>query len=197
MTLGELALMINGEKWLPQSRICKLTVIPCKNYTHSSLYELPIAPSPNLPNIHSIYLYPSTCLFEGTVMSLGRGTSFPFEVYGHPKYKDSDFFFTPRSLPGAKNPPLLNQKCYGVDLRNVPNEYVLDNGFDLSYLIDAYNNLKMGDSFFSSFFEKLVGVDYIREMIVAGETNEEIKKMWKVDVEKFKMQRKPYLLYEE
>ena len=197
MTLGELALMINGEKWLPQSRICKLTVIPCKNYTHSSLYELPIAPSPNLPNIHSIYLYPSTCLFEGTVMSLGRGTSFPFEVYGHPKYKDSDFFFTPRSLSGAKNPPLLNQKCYGVDLRNVPNEYIWENGFDLSYLIDAYNNLKMGDSFFSSFFEKLVGVDYIREMIVAGETNEEIKKMWKVDVEKFKMQRKPYLLYEE
>ena len=197
MTLGELALMINGEKWLPQSRTCKLTVIPCKNYTHSSLYELPIAPSPNLPNIHSIYLYPSTCLFEGTVMSLGRGTSFPFEAYGHPKYKNSDFSFTPRSLPGAKNPPLLNQKCYGVDLRNVSNEYIWENGFDLSYVIDAYNNLNMGDKFFSPFFEKLVGVDYIRKMIVEGKSNEEIREMWKEDVEKFKKQRKSYLLYEE
>ena len=197
MTLGELALMINGEKWLPQGRKCKLTVIPCKNYTHSSRYELPIAPSPNLPNIHSIYLYPSTCLFEGTVMSLGRGTSFPFEVYGHPKYRGANFSFTPRSLLGAKNPPLLNQKCYGVDLRNVPNEYIWENRFDLSYVIDAYNNLNMGNGFFTSFFEKLVGVDYIRKMIVEGKSNEEIKGMWQGDVEKFKKQREPYLLYEE
>ena len=197
MTLGELALMINGEKWLPQSRKCQLTVIPCKNYTHSSLYELPIAPSPNLPNIHSIYLYPSTCLFEGTVMSLGRGTSFPFEVYGHPKYKNADFSFTPRSLPGAKNPPLLNQKCYGVDLRSVSNEYIWENKFDLSYLIDAYSNLNMGNAFFTSFFEKLVGVDYIRKMIVEGKSNEEIREIWKGDVEKFKKQRKQYLLYKE
>lgn len=197
MTLGELALMINGEKWLPQQRTCKLTVIPCKNYTHNSRYELPIAPSPNLPNIHSIYLYPSTCLFEGTVMSLGRGTSFPFEVYGHPKYTGSDFTFTPLSLPGAKNPPLLSQKCHGVDLRNVPNELIWENGFDLSYVIDAYNNLKMGNAFFTSFFEKLVGVDYIRKMIVEGKSNEEIRAMWQDDVEKFKKQRKPYLLYKE
>ena len=197
MTLGELALMINGEKWLPQQRTCKLTVIPCKNYTHNSRYELPIAPSPNLPNIHSIYLYPSTCLFEGTVMSLGRGTSFPFEVYGHPKYKGSHFSFTPRSLPGAKNPPLLNQKCYGVDLRNVPNELIWENGFDLSYVIDEYNNLKMGNAFFTSFFEKLVGVDYIRKMIMEGKSNEEIRGMWKGDVEKFIKLRKPYLLYKE
>ena len=197
MTLGELALMINGEKWLPKARTCKLTVIPCKNYTHSSRYELPIAPSPNLPNIHSIYLYPSTCLFEGTMMSLGRGTSFPFEVYGHPKYKGADFSFTPRSLPGAKNPPLLNKKCYGVDLRNVNNEYIWENGFDLSYVIDAYNNLNMGNGFFTSFFEKLVGVDYIRRMIVEGKSNEEIRAMWQGDVEKFKKQREPYLLYKE
>ena len=197
MTLGELALMINGEKWLPQSRTCKLTVIPCKNYTHSSLYELPIAPSPNLPNIHSIYLYPSTCLFEGTVRSLGRGTPVPCEAYGHPKYKNSGFSFTPRSLPGAKNPPLLNQKCYGVDLRNVPNEHIWENGFDLTYVIDAYNNLKMGNAFFTSFFEKLVGVDYIRKMIIEGKSNEEIREMWRSDVEKFENQRRPYLLYEE
>ncbi len=195
MTLGELALMINGEKWIPNKRTCQLTVVACENFTSDMKYELPIAPSPNLPNIHSIYLYPSTCLFEGTVMSLGRGTSFPFEVYGHPKYRGSDFSFTPRSVSGAKNPPLLNQKCYGVDLRNVSDEYIWENGFNLSYVIDAYNNLNMGDKFFTSFFEKLVGVDYIRTMIKQGKSNEEIRSMWQDDVEKFKQQRQPYLLY--
>ena len=195
MTLGELALMINGEKWLPNKRTCQLTVVACENFTSDMKYELPIAPSPNLPNIHAIYLYPSTCLFEGTVVSLGRGTSFPFEVYGHPNYSGADFSFTPRSVSGAKNPPLLNKKCYGVDLRNVSDEYIWENGFDLSYVIDAYNNLKMGDKFFSSFFEKLVGVDYIRTMIKQGKNNEEIRAMWQYDVKKFKQQRKPYLLY--
>ena len=197
MTLGELALMINGEKWLPDGRVCDLTVVSCKNYSHQSLYELPIAPSPNLPNIHSIYLYPSTCLFEGTVMSLGRGTSFPFEVYGHPDYKSSTFSFTPRSVSGAKNPPLLNKKCYGVDLRDIPSNEVINNGFDLSYVIDAYNNLNIGDKFFTSFFEKLVGVDYIRQDIIAGKSADEIKTKWADEVESFKVQRKPYLLYHE
>lgn len=197
MTLGELALMINGEKWLPQERICDITVVPCQNYTRNTRYELPIAPSPNLPNIHSIYLYPSTCLFEGTVMSLGRGTDAPFEMYGHPNYSNSDFSFTPRSVPGAKNPPLLNKQCYGVDLREVPNELIWENKFDLSYIIDAYNNLNIGEKFFTSFFEKLVGVDYIRTMIMEGKSNEQIRAMWKNDVEKFKKQRKEYLLYPE
>lgn len=197
MTLGELALMINGEKWLPQGRTCDVTVIPCENYTHQIKYELPIAPSPNLPNIQSIYLYPSTCLFEGTVVSLGRGTSFPFQAYGHPNFKGSTFSFTPRSISGAKKPPLLNQKCYGVDLRNVSHEYIWENGFDLSYVIDAYKNLKMGDKFFSAFFEKLVGVDYIRKDIIAGKSAKEIKDKWFCDVVKFKQQRRPYLLYEE
>ena len=197
MTLGELALMINGEKWLPQGRICDVTVIPCQNYTHQTRYELPVAPSPNLPNTQSVYLYPSTCLFEGTVVSLGRGTSFPFQVYGHPDYKGSDFSFTPRSVPGAKNPPLLNKKCYGVDLRNVSQEYIWENGFDLSYVIDAYKNLKMGDKFFTGFFEKLVGVDYIRQDIIAGKSAQEIKDKWYCDVVKFKQQRRPYLLYGE
>jgi len=197
MTLGELALMINGEKWLPQGRICDVTVIPCQNYTHQTRYELPVAPSPNLPNTQSIYLYPSTCLFEGTVVSLGRGTSFPFQVYGHPDYKGSDFSFTPRSVPGAKNPPLLNKKCYGVDLRNVSQEYIWENGFDLSYVVDAYKNLKMGDKFFTGFFEKLVGVDYIRQDIIAGKSAQEIKEKWYCDVVKFKQQRRPYLLYGE
>ena len=197
MTLGELALMINGEKWLPEGRVCDLTVVPCENYMRQTLYEPPIAPSPNLPTIRSIYLYPSTCLFEGTVMSLGRGTSFPFEAYGHPDYKGSDFTFTPRSVPGAKNPPLLNKKCFGVDLRNVPHEEIREKGFDLSYIIDAYHNLGIGEKFFTPFFEKLVGVDYIREDIMAGKSADVIKTKWADDVERFKQQRRPYLLYEE
>lgn len=197
MTLGELALMVNGEHWLTENRVCDLTVIKCKNYTHKTLYELPIAPSPNLPNMKSIYLYPSTCLFEGTPVSLGRGTSFPFQVYGHPQMKGYTFTFTPKSIPGAKNPPLLNQKCYGVDLRNISDEYIYTKGIDLSYIIDAYKNLKMGDKFFTPFFEKLIGVSYVREMIKQGKSASEIKEIWKDDVENFKNQRKPYLLYEE
>ncbi|MFT4223352.1 exo-beta-N-acetylmuramidase NamZ family protein [Dysgonomonas sp.] len=197
MTLGELALMANGEKWLADGKTCDLTVIKCKNYTHKTLYKLPVAPSPNLPTMKSIYLYPSTCLFEATPVSLGRGTSFPFEVYGHPNMKGYNFSFTPRSIPGAKNPPQLDKLCYGVDLRNTPDDEIFAKGFDLTYIIDAYNNLNMGDHFFRSFFEKLVGVDYIRKMIIDGKSADEIKKMWRGDVEKFKLQRKPYLLYEE
>ncbi|MDH6308725.1 uncharacterized protein YbbC (DUF1343 family) [Dysgonomonas sp. PFB1-18] len=197
MTLGELALMANGEKWLPNSRQCDLTIIKCKNYTHKSLYQLPIAPSPNLPNMKSVYLYPSTCLFEGTVLSLGRGTSFPFQVYGHPRMRGYTFSFTPRSISGAKNPPLLNRKCYGVDLRNVADEKIFTKGFDLSHVISAYKNMKMGNKFFTQSFERLVGVDYIRTMINAGKSADEIKEMWQGDVAKFKEQRKPYLLYEE
>lgn len=197
MTLGELALMINGEKWLPEARVCDVTVIKCKNYTHKTLYQLPIAPSPNLPNMKSIYLYPSTCLFEATPVSLGRGTSFPFQVYGHPNMKEYTFSFTPRSIEGAKNPPQLNRLCYGVDLRNVSDEEIFKNGFDLSYVIDAYKNLNLDDHFFRPFFEKLVGVDYIRKMIIEGKSAQEIKEMWQGDVAKFKKQRAPYLLYEE
>ncbi|HHV86684.1 MAG TPA: DUF1343 domain-containing protein [Petrimonas sp.] len=197
MTLGELALMINGEKWLPESRICDITVIKCKNYTHQTLYHLPVSPSPNLPNMKSIYLYPSICLFEATPVSLGRGTEFPFQIYGHPNMKGYSFTFTPQSIPGAKNPPQLNRLCYGVDLRNIPDDEILKKGFDLSYIIDAYKNLNLDDHFFRSFFEKLVGVSYIRKMIMEGKSADEIKAMWKDDVENFKTQRKPYLLYAE
>lgn len=197
MTLGELALMTNGEKWLPKGRTCDVTVIKCKNYTHQTLYQIPIPPSPNLPNMKSIYLYPSTCLFEGTPVSLGRGTEFPFQVYGHPNMQGYTFSFTPRSIPGAKTPPQLNKLCHGVDLRNVLDEEIFKKGFDLSYVIDAYNNLNMGTQLFSPFFEKLVGVDYIRKMIGEGKSADEIKLMWKDDVAKFKKQRAPYLLYTE
>ena len=195
MTLGELALMINGEGWLTDKRKCELTVIPCKNYKHSTLYELPIPPSPNLPNIKSIYLYPSTCFFEGTVMSLGRGTSLPFQVYGHPDYKGSNYSFTPQSISGAKNPPLLGKKCYGVDLSDTDDKYIRKQGIDFSYVIDAYKNLNIGSKFFTSFFDLLAGCSYIREMIEQGCDADEIKARWQDDVTKFKKQRSPYLIY--
>lgn len=199
MTLGELALMSIGESWLSSNKECKVKVIKCKNYTHKSLYQLPIAPSPNLPNMLSIYLYPSTCLFEGTPVSLGRGTDFPFQVYGHPNMKNKySFSFTPRSVPGAKNPPLLNQECYGVDLRSISLEEAAQiKKVSLDYVIDAYKTLNIGEKFFKRFFTLLMGVDYVKEMIVAGKSAIEIESMWKDDVEKFKEQRKPYLLYPE
>ncbi len=198
MTLGELAVMINGEKWLKDGIQCDLTVIKCKNYTHATMYELPVKPSPNLPNMRSIYLYPSICYFEATPVSLGRGTDFPFQVYGHPNMKGYDFSFTPRSVPGAKFPPQLNRECFGVDLSSTPSiEEINKAGINLEYVIDAYRNLNLDDHFFRSFFELLIGRDYVRKMIKEGKSAQEIKAMWKDDVEKFKIQRKPYLLYPE
>lgn len=197
MTLGELARMANGEKWLTASRTCDVTVIPCKNYTHQTMYRLPIPPSPNLPNMKAIYLYPSTCFFEATPVSLGRGTSLPFQVYGHPNMTGYNYSFTPRSVPGAKNPPQLNRLCHGVDLSNMSDEDAWKRGVDLSFVIDAYRNLNLDDHFFRPFFELLVGTSYVRKMIKEGKSAAEIKAMWKGDVAKFKVQRKPYLLYQE
>ncbi len=198
MTLGELANMINGEKWLENGIQCDVTVIKCKNYTHATLYELPVPPSPNLPNMRAIYLYPSICYFEATPVSLGRGTDKPFQIYGHPNMKGYDFKFTPRSVPGAKNPPQLNRECYGVDLSESPSiEEINKAGINLEYVIDAYNNLNLDDHFFRSFFELLSGRDYIRRMIKQGKSAAEIKATWADDVEKFKIQRRPYLLYPE
>ena len=197
LTLGEMAQMIVGEKWLKDSLDLDLMVVPCENYTHQTRYELPIAPSPNLRTMKAIYLYPATCYFEATPVSLGRGTDFPFLAYGHPDMKNRTFEFTPRSVPGAKNPPLLDQHCYGVDLRDITEEEAIAQGVSLAYVIDAYNDLGMGDKFFTSFFEKLVGRGDIRKMIEDGMSAEEIKATWAGDVEKFKEQRRPYLLYTE
>ncbi len=197
MTLGELALMVNGEKWLPESRKCDITVIKCKNYTHQTLYRLPIAPSPNLPNMKAVYLYPSTCYFEATPVSLGRGTSLPFQIYGHPDMTGYSYSFTPKSMPGAKTPPQMDKLCHGVDLSKLSDEEIYAKGIDLSYIINAYRNLNIGDKFFNNSFEKLVGRDYVRRMIEEGKSANEIKAMWKSDVEKFKKQRRPYLLYKE
>lgn len=197
MTLGELATMANGEGWLKGGKKVPLTVIKCKGYTHQSRYKLPIAPSPNLRTMHAIYLYPSICFFEATPVSLGRGTSKPFEVYGHPNMKGYKFSFTPRSVDGAKNPPQLNKLCHGVDLSGLSDDEVIAKGINLEYLIDAYRNLNIDDHFFRSFFELLIGRGDIRKMIEDGKSAEEIKATWKDDVEKFKKQRRPYLLYAE
>lgn len=194
LTMGEIALMAQGEGW---SKKCDVEVVACEGYTHQTRYDLPIAPSPNLPTQHSIYLYPSTCLFEGTICSLGRGTSHPFECYGHPDYKDGSFTFTPRSVAGAKNPPLKDVECYGVDLRGIDDDQVIKEGFNLEYVIDAYNKVGKPEKFFTRMFLLLTGVDYIKEMIIAGNTADEIRARWQKDVEEFKVLRRKYLLYEE
>jgi uncharacterized protein YbbC (DUF1343 family) len=193
LTMGEIAKMAIGEGWCKE---CKVEVVRCRNYTHQTRYSIPIAPSPNLRSMQAIYLYPSTCLFEGTICSLGRGTEHPFEMYGHPNIK-SDFSFTPRSIAGAKYPTHLDKVCYGVDLRQMPHEAIIAKGFNLEYVIDAYNRLGVGESFFKGFFEKLVGVDYIRKMIIEGRSADEIRAKWQGDVEKFKVLRRKYLLYKE
>ena len=197
MTLGELARMIDGEGWLRDGLRCKLTVIPCRGYTHRSRYRLPTAPSPNLPNMRAVYLYPSLCFFEGTPISLGRGTDFPFQAYGHPELQ-GDFSFTPRSNAGAKNPPLKDKLCHGVDLRASPSdERIWERGVDLGYVIDCYRQLNLGEKFFTPMFDRLTGTDYVRQMILQGAGADRIKARWADDVERFKQTRKPYLLYEE
>lgn len=194
LTMGEIATMAIGEGW---AKPAELMVVRCRNYDHSTHYVLPIAPSPNLPTQHSIYLYPSTCLFEGTVVSMGRGTESPFEIYGHPKMQDRKFSFTPMPNAGSKTPPHNGKLCYGEDLRGVPNEYIWQQGLDLSYVIDAYNDLAMGDSFFTPMFEKLIGVDYVRQMIKTGHSAEDIEQMWAEELEDYRTMRRKYLLYKE
>lgn len=195
MTLGELAQMINGENWLDNGMKCKLKVIPCKNYSRKSRAQITVPPSPNLPNMRAIYLYPSTCFFEGTVMSLGRGTSKPFQIYGHPDMKQCAFAFIPRSRNGAKNPPLKGELCYGKDLTALNIDDICKRGINLGYVIDAYENLNIGERFFTNFFDLLAGTDRIRKMITSGYGAKEIGKSWKQDVKDFKKRRKPYLIY--
>ena len=199
MTLGELALMMNGEGWLDEGRQADITVVPCRNYTHGTKYELILAPSPNLKNMQAVYLYASTCFFEGTCVSLGRGTDWPFEIYGHPDMKGCDFEFTPQSVDGAKNPPLLGQFCHGRDLRGLTDEEIWKKGVDMSYVVDAYTNLGIGADFFGNgrFFKLLTGSSKEYDAILSGRTAAEIEALWADDVAAFKAQRAPYLLYED
>ena len=194
LTMGEIALMAIGEGW---AKSAELTVVKCRNYDHQTRYILPIAPSPNLPTQHSVYLYPSTCLFEGTVLSMGRGTEAPFEIFGHPEMSGCDFSFTPQPNAGSKNPPHNGVVCYGVDLREVADEDIWAEGINIGYVVDAYHNLAIGEEFFKPMFEKLIGVGWVREMIMQGATAEEIEARWASDVEEFKLLRKRYLLYKE
>ena len=196
MTLGELAQMALEKGWLGKLQ-CNLCVIPCQNYTHHTEWNIQVPPSPNLPNMTAVYLYPSLCYFEATPVSVGRGTDLPFQIYGHPSMKNRTFSFTPEPRTGAKTPPLQGKLCQGVNLSGLDHDTLRTKGIDLTYLIDAYNDLGQGDKFFTSFFEKLIGVDWVRTMIEQGKTAIEIQARWQDDVNKFKQERKPYLLYEE
>ena len=196
MTVGEYGQMLNGEGWLKKGVKCDLTVIRCKDYTHKTLYELPVKPSPNLPNQTSVYLYPSICFFEGTNISLGRGTSFPFQVFGSPGLPDKGFSFTPESVPGAKNPPLLGVKCYGTDLRDaIKNKLVPVQKIRLEWIISAYNDYPEKDKFFTSYFDVLAAGPVLREQIRKGLSPEEIRASWQEGLEKFGQIRARYLLY--
>lgn len=193
LTMGEIARMAAGEGWAKQ---CALTVVKCRNYTHATEYLLPVAPSPNLPTARAVYLYAALCPFEGTVVSLGRGTDKPFEMYGHPDMTGRTFSFTPRPTAGAKHPPLEGRLCRGVDLSGMPLAEAREVGFSLRYVIDACADLEMGDKFFTPMFEKLVGVGWVREMILAGASEAEIRARWAGDVERYRERRTKYLLYE-
>lgn len=193
LTMGEIARMAVGEGWC---RPCDLTVVACRNYTHATEYVLPEAPSPNLPTQRAVYLYASLCPLEGTPVSVGRGTAKPFEIFGHPDMAEGDFCFTPRSTAGARRPPLEGRLCRGRDLSTQPLEEARAVGFTLRYVIEAARSLGMGERFFTPMFEKLVGVGYVREMILAGASEEEIRARWRDDVARYLERRKPYLLYE-
>jgi len=189
MTIGEYGKMINEENWI--STKCDLTIIKMENYTHDMSYNLPIKPSPNLPNARSINLYPSLCLFEGTSISIGRGTDYPFQHFGAP-YLESSYSFTPKSGEGSKYPKHEDIVCFGTDLRFQDNYLTTIN---LNWIIEAYKQCPEKEEFFTNFFDKLAGTDKLRKQIIAGETAREIKATWKEGLEDFKKIRKKYLIY--
>lgn len=198
MTIGEYAQMINGEGWLKNKAKCKLTVIACVNYKHSDLYHLPVPPSPNLRTDNAILLYPSLCLFEGTTVSVARGTDFPFEAIGMPGFTNGNFKFTPKSVEAAKNPPHKDVECIGYDLRDLGREIQLAGEINLRWLIDFYKNCPDKKTFFESdgMFKLLAGTEKLRKQLEEGKTEEEIRESWKPGLEKFAEMRKKYLLYE-
>ena len=200
MTIGEYALMVNGEGWLPNGVVCDLTVVPMKGYTHSTRYSLPVAPSPNLQTGEAIYLYPSLCLFEGTAISVGRGTPTPFQVFGHPLLKAGDFHFTPKPIKGvSENPPQKGLDCRGYDLSGYAKQ-MLDstNCFSIKYLQTAFENFPQNQTEFftnSAFFDKLAGTDQLRQQILAHQSEAAIRASWQPKLDEFKQMRKKYLLY--
>ncbi len=199
MTIGEYGMMLNGEKWLSNGVQCDLTVVRMHDYTHNTRYSLPIPPSPNLQSDEAVYLYPSLCLFEGTFISVGRGTDKPFQVYGHPDLKDGDYYFTPQPIKGvSENPLQKGLRCRGVDLTSSAHA-MLDstNSFTLRYIIDAYQNFPNKEGFFSrnNFFSKLAGNNELQKQIMSGMSEAEIRLTWEPALGEFKMLRKKYLLY--
>jgi uncharacterized protein YbbC (DUF1343 family) len=196
MSIAEYALMINEEGWLKNGVKCNLKFVSCKNYTHNDYYHLPIKPSPNLPGITSIYLYPSLCLFEGTIVSVGRGTKTPFELYGHPQMKNSSYEFIPQSMDGSKNPMYENSVCKG---HYIGQSYLMmDNKhLHLNWLIDAYKNTDNKKDFFNGFFNRLAGNSELKQQIIKGKTEDEIRASWQKDLLKFKDIRKKHLLYQD
>jgi len=199
MTIAEYAQMINGEKWLKNGVRCKLLIIPVENWEHSMRYPLPYPPSPNLQTDEAIYLYPSLCFFEGTAVSLGRGTALPFQIYGHPAFKEGDFTFTPQSIKGiAENPPLKGKKCRGYNLTEwAHNQLNSENKIHLSFLLNAYKQMPEKETFFTSpdFFDKLAGNSILREQILNGATEDVIRNSWIYNIRTFKIKRANYLLY--
>ena len=197
MTVGEYAKMVNGEFWMKDSVQCALSVIPVKNYSHTDFYDLPVKPSPNLPNKYAVYLYPSLCLFEGTVVSVGRGTDYPFQVIGHPEYLLGSYFFVPRSIPGAAtNPKYQGQHCNGQNLIGYAREMKNNPAqLNLSFLIGYYEALKDKTDFFNNYFEKLAGTNELRTQIEDGLKEDEIRAGWQPELDRFKKIRKKYLIY--
>ncbi|MGI9544138.1 MAG: exo-beta-N-acetylmuramidase NamZ domain-containing protein, partial [Cyclobacteriaceae bacterium] len=192
LTVGELAQMINGEQWLENGGTCPLTVISLKNYSHNRHYSLPVWPSPNLPTDLAIKLYPSLCLFEGTVMSVGRGTPFPFQVLGFTDPAFGSFEFTPKSITGKSvNPKLKDQKCYGIDFRTGTDL----KGFRLNYLLDFYKKSGLKEKFFIGSFNRLAGTKELKKQIIAGWDEPRIRESWEPALGEFKEMRKKYLLY--
>ena len=200
MTIGEYGMMINGEGWLKNGIKCDLQVISCDHYSHSDLYKLPVKPSPNLPNMTSVYLYPSLALFEGTVVSIGRGTDKPFQLIGHPEFDQGNIRFTPRSTVGAKYPKLENRECKGIDLSNFGSFYLRQSKkLYLFWLIETHNDLKDKIDFFNenNFFNKLAGNDSLMKQISSGQSEEEIRASWEQGIRDFKSIRAKYLLYQD
>jgi uncharacterized protein YbbC (DUF1343 family) len=197
LTVGELAGMINGEGWLKGGVKCSLTVIPVENYTHSTIYKLPVKPSPNLPTMNSIYLYPSLGLFEGTNISVGRGTGKPFEVVGRPGFTEGRIEFTPHSIPGvAENPPYKDTVCQGFDLSFFCNSYVQNSRKLYMYWLDGfYKAAPDKNRFFNDFFDKLAGTDSLRKQLQQGMSVEDIQKSWQPGLAAYRPLREKYLLY--
>lgn len=196
LTIGEYATMVNGEGWLGKGIKCDLNVVQLKHYNHSMRYNLPVKPSPNLPDMASVYLYPSLCLFEGTVVSVGRGTSKPFRIVGHPGLPDEGFSFKPVSIKGvSEHPPCEGKLCFGKDLTADADDLKAHGRIEPKWLISSYNQLKKKEQFFNNFFEKLAGTSTLRQQIESGLTPAQISESWKKGLDGYKQMRKKYLLY--